>query len=328
MYSLGFLGNMLTRHGIRLFSVVRQGTYHAPVDRDPYDVLGVSRSASADELKAAYRALARELHPDVNDDPDAAQKFTEVQQAWDLLSDPEKKAMYDRHGRVGSPAGGFGGGAGIDPARFSEIFEDLFGGGGGGGHSPFGGQPRSQPRPQQGADHRKDLHVTFVTAVRGGTETIKLDNGTSMDLRIPAGIDDGRTLRVRGKGGPGGNGGAPGDLLVTVRVGGHPLFRRDGLHLRLDVPVTLAEAITGTAVELDLLSGTVVLRIPPGTSSGTKLRVAGHGVSAADDRSGDLLATVMIVAPAEITDAMKQAAAQIDLPDPRAGIDGMRTVSE
>lgn len=309
------------------------------MDRDPYDILGVARSASADELKSAYRKQARKYHPDVNTDPDAEQKFAEVQQAWDILSDPEKKAMFDRYGRVGSGSsgvgsaagGGWGGsGGGADAERFSEIFEEMFGGGGGGsGGSPFGGgfSQAARPSPRRGVDHRRDLHVTFLTAAKGGVEPITLDNGSSVQLRIPAGIEHAGTLRLRGKGGPGGSGGEAGDLLVTVRIGAHPLFTRTGLDLHVDVPITIAEAVTGTAVELTLLSGTVKLRIPPGTSSGTKLRISGYGVAADTKRTGDLFAVVQIVAPSDVSASTRASLEAMDLGDPRAAIDGMKTVN-
>jgi len=308
------------------------------VDCDPYDILGVARSASADELKSAYRKQARKYHPDVNTDPDAEQRFAEVQQAWDILSDPKKKAMFDQYGRVGGGSSGVGGagavggwggsGSGGDAERFSEIFEEMFGGGGGGGGSPFGGGfgEATHPSPHRGVDHLRDLHVTFLTAAKGGVESLTLDNGSSVQLRIPAGIDQAGTLRLRGKGGPGGSGGEAGDLLVTVRIGAHPLFTRTGLDLHVDVPITIAEAVTGAAVELALLSGTVKLLIPPGTSSGTKLRISGHGIAADTKKVGDLFAVVQIVAPTDVSASMRASLDAMDLHDPRADIDGMTTV--
>ena len=301
----------------------------SPVDRDPYDVLGVARSASADEIKAAYRKLAREVHPDVNTHPDAEKQFAQVQQAWEVLGDPEKRSMYDRYGSVG-PQGGAGGGWGgggvqMDPGQFSEIFEEMFSGGG----SPFGGGGFGQtgrPAPRRGVDQRQDLHVTFVTAVTGGVEAIKLDDGSTVQLKIPAGIEDGGTLRLRGKGPVGMSGGEAGDLLVTVHVGAHPLFTRQGLNLLVHVPVTIAEAVHGVQVDLQLISGSVTVRIPAGTSSGTRLRIAGQGVASASGKTGDVLVTVDIVAPKQVSDELAAALQAEDLGDPRANVDGIETV--
>ena len=304
------------------------------MDRDPYDILGVDRSASEAELRAAYRKLARTYHPDVCSEDDALEKFGQVQEAWEILSDPEKKAMFDQYGRVATPSGGASGGAGgvqMDPERFSEIFEEMFGGGGGGGQNPFGGGFRGsagQASPRRGADARKEVHVTFLTAARGGVEDVKLDNGRRVKVRIPAGVDDGGTLRMRGKGGPGLDGGEAGDMLVTIRVGAHPLFVRQGLDLLVDVPISIAEAALGAAVEVRLLQGRVKVRIPAGTSSGKRLRVKGQGINAGPDRVGDFYAVVQIVAPAELDDESRDAIESIGktLPDPRQDIDGLDTV--
>jgi len=310
------------------------------MDRDPYDVLGVSRSASDDELRKAYRSRARKYHPDVTTEADAEERFNEVQQAWEILSDPQKKAMFDQYGRVGpSPMGAGGGwgssgggrGAGgvqVDPGQFSEIFEEMFGGGG--GFSAGSGRRAAQPAPRRGMDQRRDLHVTFVTAAKGGVEPVKLDHGDTVQLRIPPGIEDGGTLRLRGKGGPGRDSGEAGDLLVTVRIGGHPLYRRDGIDLLVDMPITIAEAALGVSIEASLLQGSVKVRIPPGTSSGTRLRVRGQGLKVSDEQVGDFYAVVHIVAPGEIDDEARTAIEALaqSLDDPRSAIDGLDTVSE
>jgi DnaJ-class molecular chaperone len=309
------------------------------MDRDPYDVLGVSRSASEDELRKAYRSLARKYHPDVTTEADAEARFNEVQQAWDILSDPKKKAMFDQYGRVGpSPTGGGGwggggggGGAGgvqVDPGQFSEIFEEMFGGGS--GFSQGGPRRATRPSPRRGVEQRRDLHVTFMTAARGGVEPVKLDDGDTVQLRVPAGVEDGGTLRLRGKGGPGREGGEAGDLLVTIKIGGHPLYRRDGLDLLVDMPISIAEAALGVAIEVELLRGSVKMRIPAGTSSGTRLRVPGQGIKAVDDKVGDFYGVVQIVAPSVLNDASRAAVEVLlaELDDPRAERIGLDTVPE
>ncbi len=274
-------------------------------DRDYYEVLGVERSASADAIRRAYRRLAREYHPDVNKSPDAATRFAEVQEAYEVLSDAEKRKAYDRFGHagvgVGQGPGGFGGGwtvdmggRGFDSSDFASVFEDLFGGRGPG--------PAARPRaaPQRGTDIRHTIDVSFMTAALGGREEVRLQVGSApaqtISVRIPPGIESNAQLRVKGKGHPGGDGGQPGDILLTVRVGGHPYFRRDGLDLSIDVPITIAEATFGVSVTVPLLKGTVEIKVPPGASSGQKLRVKEKGIRDAKGRTGDFYAVVQIVA--------------------------------
>jgi len=328
----------------------------AKQQRDYYEVLGVSRGATADQIRSGYRKLARQFHPDVNKAPDAAKKFAEVQEAYDVLSDKEKREAYDRFGHAGvgagpSPRGAWGGhpGAGggpggrrtatwsnIDPGDFeggdfSSIFEQMFRSGGVGaaegfgGGSPFGGAAgrargarvrTQQPQPQRGDDIEHTITVTFLTAALGGTEQLRFTaNGTTstISVKIPPGIDAGAKLRVKGKGQPGSMGGPAGDLILTVQVGQHPFFRREGLDLLIDVPITIAEAVLGTTVRVPLLSpvvsshssestvkgqgASVQLKVPPGASSGRKLRIKGKGVKDASGKSGDFLAVIQIVAP-------------------------------
>jgi len=306
------------------------------LDRDPYDVLGVSRTASDDEIRRAYRALARTHHPDVSTEPDAEKRFSEVQEAYEVLSDAEKRAAYDRFGKAGpggfgsgpqaSPGGGWGGQQ-VDPSQFEDLFEQMFAGGGGG----FGGASRrtARPGPRRGSDITRSLTVTFRTAALGGTEHIDLDGGGHVDLKIPAGVEEGAKLRLRGKGGAGASGGESGDLIVTVSVGGHPFFTRSGLDLLVDIPINVAEAALGTTVRVEMLKGSVVVRIPPGSSSGTKLRMRDQGIESASGDRGNLIATVQIVAPSDISDAarlnLKQLAAE--LPDPRTDRPGIESAS-
>lgn len=303
----------------------------ASMPRDYYEILGVSRGASAEELRKAHRKLARTLHPDVNKAPDAAARFSELQEAYDVLSDTEKRARYDQFGHAGvsgadpfaggggagpfrhnsgqssgqksgratwtpGEAGGFG--ADVDAEAFESIFGDLFGARrGGGARGPRG--PRSAPQPGEDVEHAVTL--PFAVAAKGGVETIRLRRADgsvqSIDVRIPAGIAAGAKLRVRGKGEPGRNGGPDGDLIVHIEVGEHPWFRREGLDLLLEVPISIVEAALGTVIEVPLLQGSVKLKVPAGTSSGAKLRAKGKGIVDAKGDAGDFYAVVRIVAP-------------------------------
>ncbi len=311
-------------------------------ERDPYEVLGVSRTATEDEIRAAYRKLARTHHPDVSTEPDADKKFAEVQEAYEVLSDAEKRAAYDRFGRAGAPGTGGGpgdfsggwGGQQVDPSQFEDIFEQMFGGGGPGGRPSAGpggfggGGPRTARRtPRRGADVPLTVSVTFQTAALGGTEHLELQDGSNVDLRIPAGIDEGAKLRIRGRGGAGMDGGDRGDVIVTIHVGRHPWLTRQGLDLSVDVPITIAEAAIGTKVRVSLLKGSVDLRIPPGSSSGTRLRVRGQGITPESDDAGDLYAVIAVVAPKELSEAdldnLKSLAGR--LPDPRADLPGVNS---
>lgn len=303
---------------------------------DYYKLLGVSHDATAEEIRKAYRKLARQYHPDVNKAPDAATRFAEINEAYEVLSDAEKRRSYDQFGRAGvgattgRPGGatwsqaGFGGspGADFDAGDLGSIFEQMFGARGPGGApgtatSPFGGDFGSGSRPvqsppQRGRDLSHELPVSFMTAVRGGKEEVRFQLGAgyeTIEVRIPAGIESGAKLRVKGKGQPapsGNPGGKPGDLIITVTVGQHPYFRRDGLNLLIDVPISIAEAGLGTEVDVPLIEGSVQIRIPPGASSGQKLRVPGKGIQDSRGAVGDFLAVVQIVAPSSLTDSARQ----------------------
>ncbi|MHC4427810.1 MAG: DnaJ C-terminal domain-containing protein [Planctomycetota bacterium] len=308
---------------------------------DYYSVLGVERNASAEEIRKAYRSLAREYHPDVNKSADAATRFAEVTEAYEVLSDAEKRKAYDRFGHAGvgvgqgpSHAGGWTAADFGDAGDFASVFQDLFGRGpaapGG-----FGQRWRAPPPapPRRGESVRHAITVSFMTGCLGGTEQIRLttsSGGTqTIDVKIPPGIASGTQLRVRGQGATGEAGGPPGDLLLTVTVGRHPYFRRDGLDVLLDLPVTIAEAVFGTTVTVPLLKDRVELKVPAGTSSGQKLRVKGKGITDPKGRRGDFLAVVQIVCPENIDDAGRAALKELadKLPDPRASApwaDGVR----
>ncbi len=288
---------------------------------DPYSTLGVAKGASEAEVKSAYRKLAKQLHPDKNkDNPKASERFSEVTRAYDILSDKTKRAQFDR-GEIdgdGNPAMpfGYGGGGGFrgdqrsgpggfsgfgnEGADFGDIFEGLFGRGGGaagGGFGGFGG--RSAP-PQKGANVGYRLAVSFVDAATRAPQRITLADGGTIDLKLPAGVETGTQMRLAGKGqpGPGGNG----DGIVTIMVKDHPFFERDGANIRLDLPITLDEAVKGAKIKVPTVDGPVMLSIPAGSSSGKVMRLKGKGFSQKSGGRGDQLVRLMIDIPAHDDD--------------------------
>ena len=301
------------------------------MEADFYKTLGVSREASPADIQKAYRSLARKYHPDVNpDDKAAKQKFQEIQKAYEVLNDPEKREMYDRYGSsFDSPRGGAGpGGAGRTytyssggPGGFEEIdLSQLFGGGGGRGFegafgdffNQMGGRAAGgtrRRRPARGTDVRHELTVPFQTAIAGGEARLSIQrpNGKveSITVKIPEGIEDGKTIRLRGQGDPGPDGTA-GDLLIKILVSPHPSYRRRGNDLEVDVPVTLAEAALGAKIDVPTPLGTITLTVPPGTSSGKRLRVKGHGVHPSGGPVGDLYVELQIVLPKELDESTQK----------------------
>ncbi|HET7281091.1 MAG TPA: J domain-containing protein [Sphingomicrobium sp.] len=290
---------------------------------DLYQRLGLKRGASEAEIKKAYRSLAKQLHPDRNtDNPDAARRFSEVTAAYDLLSDKDKRARYDR-GEIdeeGNPkmpfGGGFGGysagtggpqpGAGFENFNFggaegadlSDLFEGLFGGASGGrAGGPFGGFRQRARAPQKGADVAYRLKVPFEDAVALKPQRITLADGKTIDLKLPQGLEDGTRIRLSGKGqeGPGGRG----DAIVTIEIAPHRFYTREGNNIRLDLPVTLKEAALGTKVKVPTPEGAVMMTIPKGSSSGRVLRLKGRGFAAKDGKRGDQLVTVEIHIPSD-----------------------------
>ena len=267
---------------------------------DPYSILGVPRGTSDADIKKAYRKLAKQLHPDTNKEKAAAERFSRVTAAYDLLSDKDKRARFDRgeldgDGNPAAPFGYGGGGGGFQQngggADFGDIFEGLFGGRSRGGG--FGG--RAAP-PAKGANAAYRLAVSFEDAAAGRPQRISLADGKTIDLKLPNGVENGTQMRLSGKGEPGPAG--PGDAIVTIQIGNHAFYRRDGNAVRLDLPVTLAEAVLGGPVRVPTVDGPVNLNIPAGSSSGQTLRLKGKGFTGKTGVRGDQLVTLEIVLPA------------------------------
>jgi DnaJ-class molecular chaperone len=280
---------------------------------DPYVVLGVARTSSDDDIKRAYRKLAKELHPDRNPgNAAAAERFKKVTAANDIVGDPDKRRKFDR-GEIdasGEPRRayqGYGAGGpfagrqrGVSPedAGFGDIFSELFGARGGRG-------PRTGFSTMKGADVRYTLEVDFLESINGATKRVTLPDGATLDLTVPEGVEDGQVLRLKGKGGAGTRGGEAGDALVEIKVRPHPTFRRQGDDILLDLAIAIDEAILGAKVEVATPSSRVQLSIPKGTNSGQVFRLKGKGVrNRATGSTGDQLVTVRIALPDTIDDTL------------------------
>lgn len=290
--------------------------------RDPYEVLGVPRKATEAEIKKAFRSLAKKHHPDAHgNDPAKVKKFQEISGAYEVIGDKEKRAQYDR-GEIdaaGQPRGfdpgaqGFGGGfagggfrpgaggrrggngesgfqwstGGAEGIRAEDIFSDLFGGG-----------SRRSRQPQKGQDIQLATTITLEEAASGGSRRVVLGDGKELEVRIPAGVKDGQTIRMRGQGGPGGQGGPPGDVLISIAIAPHALFTRDGKDLKLDLPVSLQEAVLGAKVPAPTLAGAVSLTVPPHSNSGRILRLKGKGLpGSGKEEAGDLYVRLVVMLP-------------------------------
>jgi DnaJ-class molecular chaperone len=273
---------------------------------DPYTILGVPKGASEDDIRRAFRKLAKELHPDVNR-AGSDERFKKVSQAYEILGDAEKRKAYDR-GEIdarGEPrrdafrtyarGARAGAGAGFEEFGFGDIFSDMFGGRGG-ARTGFA---------VKGHDIRYTLDVDFLEAVQGTIKRVTLPGGGPLDLNVQAGVSDGQVLRLKGKGGRGVGGAEPGDALVEIRVRPHAQFKREGDDILIEVPITLDEAVLGAKIEVPTISGRVQLALPKGTSSGRVFRLKGKGVkSAAKPEPGDQLVSVKIVLPETIDDSL------------------------
>ncbi|HEV3022484.1 MAG TPA: J domain-containing protein [Pirellulales bacterium] len=301
---------------------------------DYYKTLGVNREASQAEIDKAYAKLARKYHPDVNpDDKSAKTKFQAVQSAYDVLKDPKKRELYDRYGSAFEGVGGggprpgqpWGHGAGPEEFDFTQFFGERFGAEGEAGFGDLFNQFRRAKSPGQGRRGRAarpqapsvehEVQIPFTLAVLGGETHLELRRSTgkheTIVVKIPAGIDDGKKIRLRGQGESLDDQGSA-DLLILIRVAPHPAFTRRGDHLHVRVPVTLREAAEGGKVDVPTPRGTVSLRVPPGTSSGAKLRIKGHGVTRAGKPAGDLFAEIQIVLPPNLDAKCLELARQFD----------------
>jgi molecular chaperone DnaJ len=294
-------------------------------DKDFYSVLGVKKDVSEADLKKTYRKLARQYHPDSNaGDAKAEARFKEISEAYSVLSDPDQRTEYDQVRAMGSGArftsgapgqsGGFedvfgsmfGGGnrrAGFQQNGFEDLLGGMFGGGGfgrtSGGYQGYGG-------PTRGRDQTASTTLDFLTAINGDTISLQPSGGKPIKVKIPAGVSDGQKIRLKAKGEASPDGGEAGDLVLSVTVRKHPVFERDGLNLRVDVPVTFVEATLGATVEVPTLGGEPVrLRVAAGTPSGRVLRVKGRGV-VTPKGTGDLLATVHVAVPSHLSDSAKK----------------------
>jgi len=313
---------------------------------DLYQRLGLKRGASEAEIKKAYRSLAKQLHPDRNkDNPDAAKRFAEITHAYDMLSDKDKRARYDR-GEIdedgnpkmpfGAGFGGYSAGAGgpqpgaagfesfnfggAEGADLSDLFEGLFGAATSGrsGGGPFSGFRQRGRTAQKGADIAYRLKVPFEDAVALKAQRITLADGKTIDVKLPQGLEDGTRIRLAGKGeeGPGGRG----DAIVAIEIAPHRFYSRDGTNIRLDLPITIKEATLGAKVKVPTPEGAVMLTIPKGTTSGTVLRLKGRGFAAKDGKRGDQLVTVEIDIPSNDSDLQKFAEGWNGGGNPRANL--------
>ncbi|HZV21560.1 MAG TPA: J domain-containing protein [Hyphomicrobiales bacterium] len=284
------------------------------MDKDLYAILGVKKTASNDEIRRAYRKLAKDLHPDQNkNNPKAEEQFKRVSAAFAILGNPDKRRRYDAgeidamgneranpfyrdHGAFREGADGGFGGFGAGGGDFSDIFGDL-----------FGRRGPSGAFTMRGMDYRYNLEISFLEAVNGVKKRVQFPDNETLDITVPAGVESGQTLRLRHKGGPGAGRGEPGDALIELKVGPHPFFGRDGDNITIELPVSLSEAVLGAKIEVPTIAGRVTVAVPKGASSGQVLRLRGKGIK--NNRIGtvgDQLITIKIVLPAVIDSELER----------------------
>lgn len=275
-----------------------------------YEVLGVNKGASDDEIKKAYRKLTKSLHPDLNPgDAKAEARFKTVSAAYDVLGKTDKRAQYDRgeidesgaekapqqqyYNQRGGQPQGFGGRGGFgDTGDMGDIFSQMF----------RDRQTQSQPQSFAGKDQRYNMTVTFAEAALGGKKQVQMADGVTLNVSIPKGIEDGKTIRLKGKGQPGYNGGPAGDALIQIAVAADPVFSRDGLNINLTLPITIYEAALGGKVEVPTLHGLVGLKIPKGSRTGQTMRLKGRGIELRGGKKGDQMVTLSLQMPETIDD--------------------------
>ena len=306
--------------------------------RDYYEVLGIPRTATADEIKKAHRKLARKFHPDMNkNNPAATEKFKEIQEAYDVLSEPPKRQNYDQFGHAGvnagpAPGGGArarGGGSPWQPnpnvtvedfdfsggGNFSDMFEQLFGGAGG-PRARAGRGSLPAPPPQRGQDIEHPVTLTFEQAARGSTLPLQINRDghiETIEIKIPAGVKDGSRIRIKGRGEQ--SNGQPGDLYILTAVQPHPYFRREGLDVYLELPVSMYEALLGAKVQVPTLDGPVSLTIPPGTGAGAKLRIKARGIARGEEK-GDQYVQIKVAVPKDLDDQDKKSIEELEKKHP------------
>ena len=292
--------------------------------KDYYKILGVSRSADQDEIKKAYRRLARKYHPDVSREHDAETRFKEVSEAYEVLKDPDRRSTYDhlgsyRQGQDFRPPPGWRGGS--DGSAFSDFFESVFGQSSPFGENPFGGRRRRGA--VKGADDKARISIALEDAYLGASKNVRLDSagGRQLKVKIPAGITEGRQIRLSGQGRPSPGGGPRGDLYLEIHITPHPLYRAEGRDLFLDLPIAPWEAALGGPVKVPTLGGSLELKIPPGSQTGRKLRLKGRGLPGSP--AGDQYVVLKIVTPKAETKAAQDLYEKMRKTmefDPRAGL--------